>query len=245
MSRSFNLQTSSRRRIACVQRTGTGPGVVFLGGFRSNMTGTKARFLDEWAERAGRAFLRFDYSGHGASSGRFEDGCISEWTEDALSAIACTEGPQILVGSSMGLWIALLVAKRSPVKVAGIVGISGAPDFTENEIWPSLDEENQLSIQENGFIEIPATLDQDSFILSYKLIEDGNRNLVFRAPLRTPFPVRLFHGTADTEVPLSVAFRLLQHAEGDIQLTVVKGADHRFSTPACLQLLSRTVEFLT
>jgi pimeloyl-ACP methyl ester carboxylesterase len=237
------LETPQGRRIAHHRTPGAGPGVVFLGGFRSDMEGTKALHLEAWARATGRAFLRFDYSGHGRSSGRFEDGAIGDWAEDAVAAVtALTEGPQILVGSSMGGWIALLLARRLPGRVAGLVGIAAAPDFTA-AMEAAFTEADRRSLAERGVIERPSDYAPEPYVFTRRLFEDGRRNLVLSAPLHLPFPVRLLQGTADTDVEPAVALRLLDHAAGpDIRLTLVKDADHRFSTPRCLALIEASIE---
>ena len=239
-----HLTTPQGRRIAYVQTPGQGPGVVFLGGFMSDMTGTKAVFLQDWAERQGRAFLRFDYSGHGQSSGAFEEGCIGDWFEDALAVIkARTEGPQVLVGSSMGGWIALQIARALPERVKGLVGIAPAPDFTEDSMWAGFSEAERTRLMTEGRIVIPSDYSPDGYPITRRLIEEGRQRLVLRAPLRLPFPVRILQGTADTDVPPAVALRLMEHAEcDDLRLTLVKGADHRFSTPACLAMIAAAVD---
>lgn len=233
------LKLPDGRAIAYHRREGRGPGVVFLGGFRSDMTGTKAQFLDRWAEDERRAFLRFDYTGHGASSGDFLDGSIGDWERDAADAIAVlTEGPQILVGSSMGGWIALLLARREPERIAGFVGIAAAPDFTEDSMWAGMDERQRAELAESGSIRLPSEYADEPYVITQRLIEDGRKRLVLRAPLSLPFPVRLLHGTDDADVAMSVPLRLLAHAEGtDLRLTLVKGADHRFSAPDNLELV--------
>jgi len=238
------LETPQRRRIAYHRTTGAGPGVVFLGGFRSDMTGTKAVHLEDWARAGGRAFLRFDYSGHGESSGDFEQGCIGDWAEDAMDAIASlTEGPQILVGSSMGGWISLLAAREMPDRVAGLVGIAAAPDFTEDGMWASFSAEQRDTLLHNGRLELPSDYSDEPYVITRRLIDEGRTRLVLRSPLHLPFPVRLLQGTDDADVPVSVALRLLEHAESpDLRLTLVKGADHRFSSPECLALVTRTLE---
>lgn len=237
------LTTPQGRRIAFHRTAGQGPGVVFLGGFRSDMTGTKALALQDWAERTGRAFLRFDYSGHGASSGDFLDGAIGDWFQDALAAIQMlTEGPQVLVGSSMGGWISLLVARTIPDRVAGLVGIAAAPDFTEDSMWLGFDADQRHRLMDEGQIALPSDYSDDPYIITRRLIEDGRDHLVQRQPLALNFPVRLLQGTADVDVPPAVALRLLDHATGpDIRLTLVKGADHRFSTPECLAMIEAAV----
>ena len=220
-------------------------GVVFLGGFRSDMTGTKASWLEDWARARGRAFLRFDYTGHGQSSGAFEDGCIGDWAGDAADALAAlTEGPQVLVGSSMGGWIALLLARRQPERVAGLLGIAAAPDFTEDAMWASFDAQQRRRIEAEGRIELPSDYG-DPVPITRRLIEDGRENLVLRAPLPLDCPLRLLQGTADADVAPSVATRLLDHVDcADARLTLVKGADHRFSGPAELALIGETLEAL-
>ena len=239
------LITPQGRQIAYHQTARQGPGVVFLGGFKSDMTGTKAQHLQDWAEATGRAFLRFDYSGHGQSSGDFLDGCIGDWAADAQAAIAAlTTGPQVLVGSSMGGWIALLTAKAMPERVAGLVGIAAAPDFTEDLMWAGFSEAERAAVMA-GRLEQPSDYSDEPYIITQKLIEDGRQHLVLRAPLNLPFPLRLLQGTADADVPQTVALRLLDHADSpDARLTLVKGADHRFSTPECLDLMVAAVEEL-
>ncbi|HDR27301.1 alpha/beta hydrolase [Rhodovulum sp.] len=241
------LTTPEGRRLAHHRLSGAGPGVVFLGGFMSDMTGTKARHLEAWARAEGRAFLRFDYSGHGQSSGAFADGCIGDWAADARAAItALTEGPLVLVGSSMGGWIALLFARAMPERVAGLVGIAAAPDFTEDSMWAGFTEDQRARILAEGRIEIPSAYADRPYTITRRLIEDGRANLVLRTPLRLPFPVRLLQGTADEDVPVPVALRLLDHMDcADARLTLVKGADHRFSEPDNLALIEAAITDLT
>ncbi len=221
-------------------------GLVFLGGFRSDMEGTKALFLEQFARETGRDFLRFDYSGHGQSEGEFLDGCITEWTEDAVDVIAAmTDGPQILVGSSMGGWIALRIGRDYPEKVYGIIGIAAAPDFTEDSMWAEFSPDQRRELAEKGQVALPSDYSDDPYVITRKLIEDGRNALVLRDPLPLPFPVRLLHGTADTDVKMSVPQKILDHANcDDLHLTFVKGADHRFSTEDNLELIAATVEAL-
>lgn len=236
------LECKNGRRIAYHQTTGDGPGVVFLGGFKSDMEGTKAIHLEDWARCHGHAFLRLDYSGHGQSSGDFEDGSIGEWAEDAYAVIdAVCEGPQVLVGSSMGGWISLLTIKRMPERVAGFVGIAAAPDFTEDSMWSDFSTTQRAELIGDGQVALPSDYG-DPYIITRKLIEEGRDQLVLRAPIDLPFPVRLLQGTADADVKLSVALRLLEQARGeDIRLTLVKEADHRFSSPECLKQIEQAV----
>ena len=222
------------------------PGVVFLGGFKSDMEGSKALHLENWARGSGRAFLRFDYTGHGQSSGDFTDGCIGDWARDAREAItALTSGPQILVGSSMGGWISLLFARALPDRVAAFVGIAAAPDFTEDSMWAGMDEATRARLHAEGRIEEPSEYSDEPYIITKQLIEDGRDQLVLRTPLSFRFPVRLLQGTADADVDMAVALRLLEHVEGpDTRLTLVDGADHRFSGDRELRLLVETIEAL-
>lgn len=238
------LETPSGRRIAYHHTAGDGPGVVFLGGFVSDMEGTKAIHLEDWARARGRQFLRFDYSGHGQSSEAFEDGCIGDWADDARAVIeAVTEGPQILVGSSMGGWISLLTARAIPEKLAGLVTIAAAPDFTEDSMLSSFTEAQKAELESKGKVVLPSDYSPDGYVITKRLIEDGRQNLVLRDPLRLPFPVRFLQGTADVDVLPDVALKLLDHAEGpDMRLTLVKDADHRFSTPDCLAMIEAAIE---
>ena len=232
------------RRLAYSRIEGEGPGVVFLGGFRSDKEGTKALDLEQWTREAGRACLRFDYSGHGESSGDFLDSTIGDWAEDAAAIVnALAKGPQVLVGSSMGGWIALLLARRMPDRIAGLVTIAAAPDFTEDGYWAGFDEHQKSTLEAEGQIALPSDYSDEPYIITKRLIEDGRRNLVLRDPLPLPFPVRFLQGTEDEAVSTSTALRLLEHADGpDMRLTLVKGADHRFSDPSCLALIRRAVE---
>ncbi|WP_095590575.1 alpha/beta hydrolase [Actibacterium ureilyticum] len=241
------LETETGRRIAYHRLDGDGPGVVFLGGFRSDMGGTKAVHLEAWARAQGRAFLRFDYSGHGESSGDFLDGAIGDWFVDALAAItALTTGPQVLVGSSMGGWISLLVARTIPDRLAGLVGIAAAPDFTEDSMWAGFDADQRAALAADGQVALPSDYSDEPYIITRRLIEDGRDNLVLRAPLALPCPVRLLQGTADTDVDMSVALNLLDHMQSpDLRLTLVKGADHRFSTPECLAMIETAIADVT
>ncbi len=250
------LELSDGRRIA-YRRTPSrsvaeaGVGAIFLGGFRSDMTGSKAERLEDWARRSGRAFVRFDYTGHGASSGAFDEGSIGAWADDAYEAFTrLTAGPQIVVGSSMGGWIALLLVKRlqearQAGRVAGLVGIAAAPDFTEDLMWAKMSDANRQALETDGFFDEPSPYDEAPTRITKTLIEDGRERLVLRSPLALRAPMRLLHGSADPDVPLSVGLRLLHHVDcKDARLVVLKGAGHRLSEPAELDLLEKTVEEL-
>jgi pimeloyl-ACP methyl ester carboxylesterase len=222
------------------------PTVVFLGGFRSDMTGTKALALDIWAQRAGFAFLRFDYFAHGASSGAFEDATIGRWIDDALAAIeTLTVGHLVLIGSSMGGWIMLNVAQRLRTRLAGLVGIAAAPDFTQELIWPELSAADQATLKRDGRLLRPSRYTPEPDVLTLKLIEEGADHLVLDKPLVLPCPIHLLHGTADPEVPWQMSLRILQHVEApEATLTLVKDGDHRLSQPADIARLTDTVEKL-
>ena len=236
------LTTPQGRRLAYHRTGGKGPWVVFCGGLKSDMEGTKAIHLEDWARREGRAFLRFDYSGHGESDGAFEDGCIGDWHEDTVAAIdALTEGPVVVVGSSMGGWQALLLALARPERVAGMVTVAAAPDFTEDGYWAEFSDAQKAELESRGHVELPSDY-MEPYVITRRMIEDGRTRLVLRAPLPLPFPVRFLQGTADTAVSVATAVRLIGHAEGDdMLLTLVKGADHRFSDETCLDLIEAAV----
>ena len=225
------------RRVA-----GRGPTVVFLGGFNSDMTGTKAEHLAACCAARGQAFLRLDYSGHGASGGQFESGCIGDWTADAEAVIRhATEGPLVLVGSSMGGWIALLLATRFAERLHALVGIAAAPDFTEDLMWAKFPPEIRTAIERDGMWKRPSQYG-DAYPITHRLIEDGRRHLVLRAPLPIAVPVRLLHGQRDPDVPWRLSLKTAETIAGDdVQVVLVKDGDHRLSRPQDLALLARTV----
>lgn len=236
------LEIEQGRSIAYHFHSGRGPTVVFLGGLKSDMEGTKAVHLEAWAQAAGLAFLRFDYSGHGESSGSFEQGCIGDWHEDTLAAVsALTTGPLLIVGSSMGGWQALLLAKAMPERIQGMVTIAAAPDFTEDGYWASFSEAQKAELEAQGYVELPSDY-MEPYRISKAMIEDGRKRLVLRTPLDLPFPVRCLQGTADTAVSTETALRLMEHARcQDMRLNLVKDADHRFSDEACLRLIEAAI----
>ncbi|MEX2648122.1 MAG: alpha/beta hydrolase [Alphaproteobacteria bacterium] len=218
-------------RLAYHRLDGRGPGVVFLGGFASDMTGTKAMALEAWCRAQGLAFVRFDYLGHGQSSGRFADGTIGRWTDDALAVLdALTEGPQILVGSSMGGWIMLLAALARPARVAGLVGVAAAPDFTEDLMWARWDEATRTRLISHGAIELPSAYGEAPTTITRALIENGRRHLLLGAPIPLRRPVRLLQGMADPDVPWPTALRLAEKLESsDVVVTLIKDGDHRLA----------------
>lgn len=236
------LETAQGRRLAYHKSEGVGPTLVFLGGLMSDMEGTKAVHLEACARARGQAFLRFDYSGHGESSGAFTDGCIGDWHEDTLAAVAAlTEGPLIVVGSSMGGWQALLLARAIHERISGLVTVAAAPDFTEDGYWASFTDAQKDTLETVGHVELPSDY-MEPYIVTKRMIEDGRNHLVLRTPLALPFPVRFLQGTADTAVSTDTAVRLLDHVTGpDIRLTLVKDADHRFSDGPCLEMIETAV----
>ncbi len=237
------LDTASGRRIAFHRTMGKEPGVVFLGGFMSDMDGSKATHLEAWAKAEGRAYLRFDYSGHGQSAGAFVDGCIGDWIADASEVIErLTQGPQVLVGSSMGGWIALLCAKALPKRIAGLVTIAAAPDFTEDGFYADFSDEDKSRLEVEEVVHVPSDYG-DPYPITKRLIEDGRSHFVLRDPLRLGVPVRMVQGTEDTAVTRDTALRLLDHLEAeDVRLTFIKGGDHSLSTPDNLEMIVGAVD---
>ncbi|MBY6240835.1 alpha/beta fold hydrolase [Methylosinus sp. Sm6] len=242
------------RRIAFRRRSAQGagalrPGVVFLGGFASDMCGSKASFLDEWAQREGRGLLRFDYSGHGESSGRFEDGTIGSWLEDSLAVFdAATVGPQILVGTSMGGWIALLLTQRlvaSGRRPHALVLIAPAVDFTEELLWKSADAQARQAILERGVWPRPSRYAPEPTPITRALIEEGRAHLLMRGLIRTHAPVHILQGMQDEDVPYAHALRLVDRLSADpVTLSLIVDGDHRLSRPQDLDHLVATLEAL-
>ena len=236
------LDRGNGTELAWARVEGREPTVVFLPGFRSDMTGDKATMLAAFCAGRGQAMLRFDYSGHGASSGAFEDGTIGAWAADAVAAIdALTAGKLILVGSSMGGWIALLTAVARPDRIAALVGIAAAPDFTQRLMWDAMAPPERAKLQRDGVLYVPSQYGEPTPI-TRALIEDGASHLVLtgRVPLRCP--VRLLHGQADPDVPWELALEIVRQVETpDARVTLIKDGDHRLSRPADLELLRETV----
>ena len=223
---------------------GTSPGIVFLGGFRSDMTGTKATALEAHCRATGREFLRFDYFGHGQSGGALAQGTISRWKDDVLLVLdRLMPGPVVLAGSSLGGWLMTLAAMARPEQVKGLVGIAAAPDFTEDLVLPGLSAAQKQELKAEGEVLLPSAYDPVPTQITRALIEDARRNLVLRAPIPFRGPVRLLHGLADREVPWSRSQALADRMEStDVALTLVKGGDHRLSSPADLRRLCQAVD---
>ncbi len=232
--------------IAYHRLPGRAPGIVFMGGFRSDMTGTKATFLEDLARRRRQACLRFDHFGHGESSGRFVDGTISRWAADAIAVLdALTEGPQLVIGSSMGGWIMLLAARERPARIQSLIGIAPAPDFTSTLMWPRFSTAQRDTLMRKGIIHLPSQYGEPAPI-TRALIEDGNRNTVLGAPIALDCPVRLLHGMEDPDVPYRHSFALLERLTSpDVRLTLIKDGDHRLSRDQDLALLAQTVAELS
>lgn len=233
-------------RLAYRHRAGPGPTVVFLSGYMSDMTGTKAEALDLWAAANRRAFLRLDYSGCGASGGRFEDGTIGRWRDDALAVIdAVTTGPVLPVGSSMGGWIALLIARARPDQVVGLVGIAAAPDFADWGMLAELSAAQRAALERDGRIELPSDYGPEPYVYTRALIEDGRAQRVLAARIGYAGPVRLLHGQADPDVPWRLSLEVADRLDSsDVQVTLVKDGDHRLSRPQDLALLTATLDAL-
>ena len=232
---------------------GAGPGVVFLGGFMSDMTGQKATVLEDWARATGRAFLRLDYSGHGMSGGAFRNGTIGRWLSDAVTVIRHASatvsglgGDLVLVGSSMGGWIAVLAAMEIVgQKVAGIVTIAAAADFTDDLLPMRLGPDTLATIEAEGVFEAPSQYSDQPYVITRDLLEDGRNHLVLSGPIALDIPARLIHGTADPDVPWTQSKKLMGALTSrDVELILVKDGDHRLSEPHDLDRLIRVVECL-
>jgi pimeloyl-ACP methyl ester carboxylesterase len=240
-----------RRNLAANDREADGinsrrqpPGIVFLGGFASDMTGTKAMALDAYCAATGRAFVRFDYSGHGQSSGKFVDGTIGAWRDDVLAVLdQLTQGPQILIGSSMGGWLMLLASLARPDRIHALIGLAPAPDFTEELMWQTMDAGMQQRLMQEGRIEEPSAYSDEPYVITRALIEDGRKHLLLQGAIHIDRPVRLIHGQADQDVPFSVSLRLADHLVAeDVAVTLVKDGDHRLSRQQDIERLIMTIE---
>lgn len=232
------LERPGQARLAYHLQPGNTPGVMFCGGLRSDMTGSKAMALEAHALSRRRGFTRFDYTGHGASGGRFDDATVSVWLADALAVFdALTQGPQVLVGSSMGGWIALLVARARPQRVRGLVLVAPASDFTR-AVRASLDQDARAALAHDGRFERPSAYSPEPYVFTRALLEDGERHCLLDAPVHLPCAVHILHGTADADVPWQRSLTLLERLKTpEVLVTFVKDGDHRLSTPADLERL--------
>ena len=237
-----HFEAGGGRRLAYRLREGRGPAIVFLPGYMSDMDGTKALALDTWAESQGRAMLRFDYGGCGASSGAFEEQSLAAWRDDALAMIdAFTEGPVVLVGSSMGGWLMLLAALAWPERVAGLVGIAAAPDFTN---W-GFTQDQKMTILRDGKLEEPSAYSDQPYVTTRTFWESGESLRLLHTEIGIDCPVRLLHGQADTDVPWAWSLDLINNLRSaDVQATFIKDGDHRLSRPQDISLLIATVNGL-
>ncbi len=231
--------------IAYHRLEGKAPTVVFLGGFRSDMTGQKALALEAFCRKRGLSFLRFDYTGHGQSEGDFLDGTIETWRRDSLDVLdRLTQGRLILVGSSMGGWMMLLTALARRERVAGLVGIAAAPDFTEELMWPNMAEPVRRALQEKGVIYRPSAYG-DPYPITLGLIETGRRHLLLDKPIPLTCPVRLIHGMKDPDVPWQTSARLAERLDAtDVAVTLIKEGGHRLSEPGEIACIEAALEEL-
>ena len=238
-------------RIAVRRRAGNSPGAVWLGGYRSDMAGTKAEALDGWAAREGRAFLRHDYSGHGESGGRFSDGTISRWLAQSLAVFRqFTTGPQVLVGSSMGGWIALRMVQElaragEGGRVAGLLLLAPAPDFTVELMEPELTAAQRRDLEEKGYFEEPSQYAPEPNVYTSALFEDGRRNRVLDGLIDTHCPVHILQGMEDPDVPHALALKLVQHLPADdVTLSLIRDGDHRLSRPQDIAMMLAALDGL-
>jgi len=233
--------------IAYDRVNGSTPGIMFLGGFMSNMQGQKATALEKYCRTNGHAFVRFDYRGHGESSGEFAKGTIGAWLSDALLIFDdCTEGPQILIGSSMGGWIMLLLALARPKKIRGLIGIAAAPDFTEDLLWERFDSTVRAKLEKDGVYYEKSDYGKEPYAITKELIEEGRNHLLLRRKININHPVRLLHGMGDKSVPWTTAFKLSEKISSeDVRIVLIKDGDHSLSRDEDIHCLQITLqEFL-
>jgi pimeloyl-ACP methyl ester carboxylesterase len=240
------LRREDGASIAYHRTTGRTPGVVFLTGYMSDMTGQKAVRLEEFCRARGQAYVRFDYYGHGASSGAFTDGTIGRWADDAVFVLdRLTEGPQVLVGSSLGGWIMLLAARARPSRIAGLLGVASAPDFTEDLILQALSPSDREVLEREGVVPVYSPYDPEPTPVTKLILEEGRRHLVLRDQIGVDCPVRLIHGMRDPDVPWRTSLRLADRLRSeDVEITLVRAGDHRLSQPADLNRLCDALELL-
>jgi pimeloyl-ACP methyl ester carboxylesterase len=238
------MQLDNGSFLAYHHRQGATPGVLFFPGFNSNMCGNKALALDAWSEEQGIQFTRFDYFGHGASSGSLEEGSIGRWREDALTVLhAITEGPQLLVGSSMGGWIMLLAALARPERVVGLVGIAAAPDFTERLREQRLQAQQLAQLAATGFCDMPNRYDDgEPYRISQYLLDESRQHLLLNDKISLTVPARLIHGQRDEDVPWQDALRIAEQLQSvNVEIQLVKSGDHRMSQPQDIKRLLHTI----
>jgi pimeloyl-ACP methyl ester carboxylesterase len=248
---------NAARPIAVRAREGAAPGLLWLGGFKSDMKGIKAEALDLWASRHGRAMVRFDYSGHGESGGSFTEGTIGRWLEESLAVFdGFCRGPQVVIGSSMGGWLALLLTRelarrrhpapaQVPGRVAGLVLIAPAVDFTQELMWKRFPPEVKREIEQAGVWARPSQYSDEPYLITRGLIEEGRNHLLLDGMIETGCPVRILQGVQDPDVPWQHAVELTSRfAQDDVVLTLVKDGDHRLSRPEDIErLIAAVAEF--
>lgn len=241
------LECGDGRTIAYHQMAGKSPGVVFLTGFKSDMTGGKALAIEAYCRAQGRAFLRFDYTGHGQSSGLFEEGSIGQWADDAVTALdKLTTGGQVLVGSSMGGWIMLLAALARKPRIRGLLGLAAAPDFTRDLLWDAFTDDQKAQMDRDGYVDTPNCYDdQQPYRICKPLIDDGWNRLLLDSPIDLDVPVRLIHGMKDDDVPWRTSLRIQEQlTSDDVEVQLVKNGGHRLSEDHDLDRMTRTLEAL-
>jgi len=247
---SLTVSSSTPARVIAVRvRDGGNPGLFWLGGFKSDMKGTKAEALDKWAENEGRACVRFDYSGHGESDSEFTDGTISRWLEESLAVYTrFAQGPQVVIGSSMGGWLALLLARalaerKSGAPIAGMVLIAPAVDFTEELMWKQFSDATKREIEQKGVWLRPSPYDEAPYPITRGLIEDGRKHLLLGGLIETRCPVHILQGVEDPDVPWRHALELVSRfSRDDVVLTLIKDGDHRLSRPEDIDRLITAVK---
>lgn len=228
------------------------PSIIFIHGFKSDMEGAKALAIEEFCQTKSLGFIRFDCTGHGSSSGDFLDGTIGRWSEDLISVIDdLSEGPQILIGSSMGGWLMLLSALKRPDRIAGLIGIAAAPDFTEELIWNALSEEDKEALLRDGIYHQPNEYtdsydeEPEPYIITQLLVEEARNNLLLAQPIKINCPIRLIHGQKDADVPVETASRIKEKlASDDVEIIISPEGDHRMSNSADIELITSTLENL-
>ncbi len=237
------IETDYGAKLAYYKTEGQGPGVVFFGGLMSDMTGSKALALEALCKEQGRAFLRFDYTGHGASSGEFADGSIGDWSRDAIYALDhLTQGPQLVIGSSMGGWQMLLAALARPERVAGLIGIAAAPDFSVRLMWEKMTDAQRAELVEQGVLHIPNDYGDEPYTIRHHFIEESRQHMLLDKEIPIDCPVHLLHGMDDADVPWELSVKTAEQLRrADVQISLVKGVGHRFSEPEQLALLRKTV----
>jgi len=232
--------------IAYHSMSGKSPGVVFLPGFKSDMMGSKALAVEAFCKKRGQAFTRFDYTGHGQSSGDFDDGCIGDWAKDTSDVIkTVTSGPQVLIGSSMGGWIMLLATLMDSSRIAGLIGIASAPDFTETLVWDKFSNDQKKEIETKGYVDLPNCYEGPDYRINQKLIIDGRKHILLDKKIPIHCPVRLIHGQLDDDVPWQTSLDLAQQlGSDDVEINLIKSGDHRLSEPDDLNRLTQVISRL-